>query len=62
MREENTGLEKGLYSSSITGLDEIRFHPKTFVLISGLHRVCTVVASNLRITTKCKQKWANYIL
>lgn len=29
MQEENTGVEKDLYSSSVTGSGEIRFHPKT---------------------------------
>ena len=52
MQEENTGVEKDLYSSSVTGSGEIRFHPKPFVLIAGHHRVGTVVASDLWMTTK----------
>lgn len=56
MQEENIGVEKDLYSSSVTGSGEIRFHPKIFVLIAGRHRVGIVVASDLWMTTKCKQK------
>lgn len=48
MQEEKTGVEKHLYSSSVTGSVEI--HPKTSVLYSGT--VCTVVASDLWMTTK----------
>lgn len=63
MQEENTWIEKDLYSSSFTVSGEIRFHPKTFVLIIGHHRVGTVVASDLWMTAKCKQKnsWGNYL-
>lgn len=56
MQEENTGIEKDLYWSSVTGSGEIRFHPKTPVPLTGLHRVGTVVASYLWMTKKCKQK------